>query len=421
MVVNITLCAIFVFSSAFFSGAETALFSLSKVKLRRLQEKYSQAKRVKNLLKKPTRLLSLIVLGNMMVNIGLSSLLTAIFVRNYGEEGLILAILLSGIIILFMGEIFPKTLAIYSAEKLSLFATPLLNIFSHIFSPLISLINYLVNFLSKFFIRKKVKSGLSEEELKTALLLSKKEGYITEEEKEMISYVLEFKDTWVSEILTARVDIVGIDVETTQEEVLRILKREKHSKFPVYKESLDNIVGILYAKDVFLNLHRDYHTLLREPIFVPESKKIDDLLKLFWEKNERIAIVLDEYGGTAGLVTLEDIVEEIFGEIYDEFEVPRESIEKIDTSTYRVYGKTPIKTVNIELGLELPEEEDTIAGFLLSQMEKIPRPKEKFIFSVKVSSDNYEPSSQENIRKKEVEFTIERATAKRIVSVILKI
>ena len=399
---NITLLVIFIVLSAFFSGSETAMFSLSKVSLRRLQERYPQAKRIKNLLRRPTRLLSTIVFGNMLVNVGISSFSTAIFVSAFGQQGMVLAIIFSTTFILFLGEILPKTFAIYAAENVSLFTSAVLGFFSKIFFPVIFLMEKTVELFSSFVIRSSKKTVISDEELKTALLLSRRAGEITEAEEEMISYVLEFKDTSASEILTARIDIKGIDVDFSQDEVLQFLRQTRHSKLPVYKDSLDNIVGVLYAKEVFLNPEVDYHKLLREPLFIPESRKIDDILKTFLEKNERIAIVLDEYGGTEGLLTLEDVEEEIFGEIYDEFETPSEVIEKIDEGFWRVYGKTPLKTINLELELGLPEEEDNVAGFILSQMEKIPRAQDKFNFG-------------------SVEFTIERATAKRIVSVIIKV
>ena len=402
MLINIFLFLVLIILSAFFSGSETAVFSLSNLKLRRITQKHPKGKVVKNLLRRPTRLLSAIVFGNLLVNIGLASLTTAIFIRIWGRSGLIGAVLVSGTLILFLGEIFPKTIAIYAAEKLALSLSPILNIFSKVFSPFIIIIEKIVERLSFPVIRKSRKSALSDEEFKTAFALSKKDGQISAQEEEMIGYVLEFKDTKASEILTARIDIQGIDTKLSQEEVVTFLRQKKHSKFPVYEGSLDNITGVLYAKDVFLEPERDYHDFFHKPIFIPESKGIDDILRLFLEKKERIAIVLDEYGGTEGLITTEDIIEEIFGEIYDEFESIQEPLEKIEERKYRVYGKTNIKTVNLEVGLNLPEEEDTVAGFLLSQMEKIPRPGEKLKF-------------------KSVEFTIERATVRRIVSVILEI
>jgi len=412
MIVSIVLFSFFIILSAFFSGSETAIFSLSNLKVRRIAEKYHNGVIVKNLLHQPTRLLSAIVFGNLLVNIGLSSFVTAICVGIWGNKGFAIAVLVSGTFILFLGEIFPKTIAIYTAEKLSLFLAPILNIFSKVFYPFIIIIEKIVNVFSGFIIPKPKKSILSDQEFKAALLLSKKDGQISAQEEEMINYVLEFKDTQASEILTARIDIQGINTNLNQKQVITLLRKEKHSKFPVFEGSLDHIIGILHAKDVFLDPDKDYHQFLHKPILIPESKGIDDVLKLFLEKSQRIAIVLDEYGGTEGLITAEDIIEEIFGEIYDEFETVQEPLEKIDQKKHRVYGKTNVKTVNLELGLDLPEEEDTIAGFLLSQMEKIPKTGEKLKFSTK------DESRQE---EKIVEFTIERATARRIVSVILEI
>jgi putative hemolysin len=230
--------------------------------------------------------------------------------------------------------------------------------------------------------------------------LSRRAGHISAGEEGMINYVLEFKDTWVSEIVTPRIEVHGIDAKRSRQEVIEILKETKHSKFPVYEGSLDNIIGVIHAKDVFLNPGKDYHQFLRDPILVPESKRIDDLLKTFIEKNERIAVVVDEYGGTTGVVTLEDIEEEIFGEIYDEFETPKAYIEKIAERTWRVHGKAPVKTVNLELKLDLPQAENTLAGFLLSFIGKIPRPGEQCVFN-------------------NITFTIEKATAKKITSVII--
>ena len=417
MLVNIFLFLIFIILSAFFSGSETAIFSLSDLKLRRIVQKYPKGKVVKNLLRRPTRLLSAIVFGNLLVNIGLTSLSTAIFVQAWGNNGLIVAVLVSGTLILFLGEIFPKTIAIYAAEKLSLSLSPALGVFSKVFSPFIIIIERIVERFSSFVIHKPQKSSLSDEEFKTALILSKKDGQISAQEKEMISHVLEFKDTKASEILTARIEVRGIDTKLGQKDVVSLLCRRKHSKFPVYEGSLDNIVGILYAKDVFLSPNRDYHEFLRKPILIPESKGIDDMLKLFLETNESIAVVLDEYGGCEGVITIEDIIEEIFGEIYDEFENIQEPLEKIEEKKYRVYGKTNIKTVNLELGLNLPEEEDTVAGFLLYQMEKIPRPGEKLKFSAPAKGW----SASGGFGEKSIKFTVERATARRIVSVILEI
>ncbi len=406
MIFNIFLFTTFILFSAFFSASETAIFSLTENRLNRLRQNSPKAALVSRLLRRPTRLLSAIVFGNLLVNVGVSSLSTAIFVSSFGEGGLFLAIALSGLLILFFGEIFPKTFAIYMPEKVSLRFSPLLSAFLKVFYPVIVTIETAVDYFSSFIIRKPKDRTLSDEEFKAALLLSRKAGQISAQEENLISQVLEFKDTEASEILTARIEIKGIDASLSQEEVIKLLQTEKHSKFPVYEGSLDNIVGILYSKELFLNPNIDYHKLLRKPQLIPEAKGIDDILKLFLKTGERVAIVLDEYGGTQGLITLEDIIEEIFGEIYDEFEKIDKPIEKLAQGRWLVYGKTPIKTVNLKLNIDLPEEEDTLAGFLLSEIEKIPRSGEHFSFE---------------IQKKNIDFYIERASARRIISIIIEV
>lgn len=400
MLINSILLIIFIVSSAFFSASETALFSLSRSRLRKLKEKYPSAKRLNAIFKNPGLFLIVIVFGNMLVNIGLASLTVFIFVQIWEETGIIFSILFSGVLILFLGEILPKTIAFHASERVSLICGPILLSIAQVIRPLIQFIKKIVDKLTNFLVKEK--EPFSEEGLKTALILGKEGGSITKAEKEIISYVLEFKDTQASEILTPRVEVQGIEEYTFQEEVERMLKERRHSKFPVYKESLDNITGILYAKDAFLNFDRNWKEFIRKPIFVPESKKIDDLLKVFLDTNERIAIVLDEYGGTSGLVTLEDIEEEIFGEIYDEFEIPHKMIEKISKDTWRVYGKIPMKTLNLECELNLPEEEDTLAGFILSKLERLPHSQDRFQF-------------------KGIAFIIERVTVKRIISVLISI
>ena len=377
-----------------------------------MMERYKSAKTVKILLKKPTRLLSAIVFGNLLVNIGLTAHLVASCDRMFPKNGLLISILLSGSLILLFGEILPKTFAIYTAEKLSIFSSKILNVICKIFLPLIVAIESVVEWVSALTIPKPKKKVLSDEEFRALLLMSRKEGQISESEEDMISNVLEFKDTRASEILTARINADVIDSRLSHSEVLRFLRDKKHSKFPVYEGSPDNIIGVLHAKDVFLNPAINYRKFLCQPIFVPESKGIDDILKVLLEKRQRMAIVLDGYGGTEGLITIEDIVEEIFGEIYDEFEKPQALLEKITKNIWRVYGKIAVKTLNLEFGLKIPEEEDTLAGFLLAQTERIPRSQEVIKFAAKAAS---------GFQKKQLAFTIERATARRIVSVLLEI
>ncbi|OQX81676.1 MAG: hypothetical protein B6D56_01755 [Candidatus Omnitrophica bacterium 4484_70.1] len=388
------------FFSAFFSSSEVAIFSLSKSAFRRLKGRFPAAKKLNIIYKNASFYLSTIVTANTLVNIALTSLLTLTLVNFFKEKGLVFSIFLSSLLILFLGEIFPKTMGIYRREKIALSSVKILLFISKIFYPFVRIIQIFVDTISRRFLKKRV--SLTEEEIKKAIELGEKKGTISEAEKNLIYSVLEFKDTKVSEIMIPRIEVKALRWGLSQKEVLEYLRKTKHSKLPVYKDSLDNIVGIIHAKDIFLNENLDWHIFLRTPLFVPESKKIDDLLKTFLETKKQIAVVLDEYGGTSGILTLEDIEEEIFGEIYDEFESPIKLIEKLEEKTFRVAGKTPIKTLNLELGVDLPQKEDTLAGFILSHLEKIPHPQERF------ETDKWE-------------FIIERATPKRIISVILKL
>jgi CBS domain containing-hemolysin-like protein len=310
--------------------------------------------------------------------------------------------LVTGTVILIIGEILPKTIAIYSAVPLSNIVAPVLSLFYRIFYPIILVLQKISDSVSSRLLRhKKGITSFSEEELKTALSLGRKDGFITEAEKNMVSYILKFKDTLASQIMTPRVEVEAIDVESSQQKVLNTLKEKKHSKFPVFSESMDNVKGVLRSKDVFFYADKDWHDFIREPLFVPESKKIDDLLEIFIKQHKHIAIILDEYGGTAGIVTLEDIIEEIFGELYDEYEFPQQLIKKIGKDTYQVFARTPIKNINVELGVELPEDEDTIAGLILLHSEKIPQPQERIVI-------------------KNVEFIVQRASRRKLTSLIAR-
>jgi len=401
IVISVTFI-LFIAFSAFFSASETALFSLKGVRLKRLQARYPRAKKIKHALEKPSRLLSTIVLGNMLVNIGLASLSTTVFVKLFKGTGIIISIIFSGAVILFIGEILPKTIAIYSAPKLAILASPVIEFLSKVFYPFVFVLQRLSGMLSSLFTGTKGSVYFTEGELKTALILGKRAGAISASEEEMIQYVLKFKDTSASQIMTPRVEVKAVDLTSSRGDVLKFLREQRHSKFPVYEKSMDNIRGVLYSKDIFLDSRLDWERLMREPVFIPESKKIDDILTDFINKDERIAVVLDEYGGTSGIVTFEDIVEEIFGELYDEYEFPQKFIEKVSRKTYRVSAKTPIKALNLELDINLPEEEDSVAGFILSHLERIPARKETF-------------------KARGIDFLIERATRKRILSVVIKL
>ncbi len=402
IVLSLIFLILLLFLSASYSGAETAYFSLSKVSLRELTSRYKDSKQIKRLLKDPHSLLITILIGNMIVNVCFSSIATEMLVPLLKEEGLMLSIITVTFLLLIFGEITPKSIAFKNPYKFSLFSSKFLLFSFYVFYPMRVLLKSLTDIFLNFVKKKKKEVTLTEDELDVLIEIGEKEKILDKKEREMISSLLEFTETEVSQIMTPRIDIHAASIDMSQSDFLQFLKKVRFSKIPIYEGSLDKIIGIVHAKDVFLNPQKRFTEFIKEPIFVPESMKIDGLLKELYSKNERMAIVVDEYGGTAGLVTLEDILEEIFGEIYDEFEFPKTLIKKIDENTYLVSGKTSIKEINQKLKLNLPEEEfDTIAGLVLDALGRIPKTGEK-------------------LKCKNIEIEIEKATLKRIVSIIIK-
>ncbi|MBL7198065.1 MAG: HlyC/CorC family transporter [Candidatus Omnitrophica bacterium] len=402
MLHELILIGLLLFLSALFSGSETALVSLDSIKIKRLQRQNKDIKYLQRLLSNPSRFLTTILIGNTLVNIMLSTVLTSILVRTLGDRGLAVSIGMATFLLLIFGEVTPKTFAIKQAESFSYNVARPLEMFARIVYPLRLIFNRLaLMFIKIIGIRLDKEPTLTQEELKSVIELSHKHGAVKENEKEMIHSVLELTQTDAQTIMTPRPDIKALSLEKNQKQALEFLKNIKHSKIPIYRDSIDNITGVLYAKDLFFSPERDFRSLIRPAVFVPETKKIDELLKDFQSQNSKIAIVVDEYGNTYGLVTLEDILEEVVGEIYDEFETKEKFIEKLDGNTFRISGKTPIDFVNEELNINIPEGDyDTIAGYMLFLFEKIPQEKER-------------------VRKGSLYFSIEKLAGRRIKSIIL--
>ena len=388
--------------SAFFSGSETALFSINTLKFRKLQRLGRDVSILSKFLQDPSRLLITILIGNMFVNVAASAITTALFVDIFGNKGLWIAIVVMTFLLLIFGEVSPKTYAIYRAEEFSLGVSKPLWIISKIFFPIRVILKKLTDkIIFSIGIKSTKEPTLTEEEFKTIIDIGHKEGVVKKYERDMIRSVLEFTDTTVGEIMTPRVDIKGVSLENSQEEFLRFARENRFSKIPIYINSIDKIIGVVYAKDAFLNLQRSYKDLIKPVMFVPGTKKIDELLKLFDEQKIKIAIVVDDYGGTDGLVTLEDIQEEIFGEIYDEFEMTEKLIEQISNNEFRIAAKIDINIVNEQLNIKIPQERETLAGFILELFGRIPEEGEKIKFKSLISE-------------------IEKIAGKRIKSLILR-
>lgn len=371
---------IFLSFSAIFSAAETALMSLSKIRVRQMVEnKEKGAERINKLLSNPSRLLSAILIGNNIVNIGASALLTSLAIDYFGNRGVGIATGVMTLLILIFGEITPKSLAAQNSEKISLRLAGLINLVIIIFSPIIFILTRITNFLVKLM------GGevnidqpfITHEELKTIVNVSHKEGILEGEEKEMIYNVFDFSDSQAKDVMVPRTDMIAIDIELPYEEIIEIFKQEQYSRIPVYEDTIDNIIGILYVKDLlFLQNNRDkfeFKKYLREPHFTYEFKSTKQLFEEMRTNRIHMAIVLDEYGGTEGVVTIEDLVEEIVGEIEDEYDKEINEIEVIKEDEYLVYGNVRIDAINDLIGTNIESEDfDSIGGFIIGVLGNFP-------------------------------------------------
>ena len=403
--------------SGFFSASETSYFSLSATDLDRMRSKKDYgSKQVIFLLSQAKRLLITILVGNTIVNIGAASL-AALLTLDICERldfdptiGVIIDVIVVTFVILICTEIIPKIAAVKNAKKVSRnFAFPL-TIFFYLFSPLVSIFHAFTQWLSSILKVSKNKFLVSEEELLALVDVVEEKGTLQQDEKEMIHSIFEFGETTVREIMIPRIDMICIPVDAELNSLLDLVNKHLHSRIPLYRDKVDNITGIIYAKDLLPFINRknndkfNLEKLARTAYFVPEQKKIDELLREFQTERIHMAIVVDEYGGTAGLVTLEDIIEEIVGEIQDEHDSELPLYQKINDNEYLVDGSIDLEELNEALNLNLPTEEgvETIGGFLFGLFGSVPREKQSIAY------ENYK-------------FTVEKVYRRRIKNVrILK-
>lgn len=370
--------------SAFFSATETAFTALSHHRIHHMIERrLPGAKLVKKLKEDPARLLSTVLIGNNTVNIGASVLATTVvlfYTERLGWGGIgVAAGISTGImtfLILVFGEIIPKTVAIRHAEPFALFLAWPINIVAWIITPVAAFLAFFSRPFIYLFGGKMIEGSpfVTEEEIKMIIAAGAKEGVIESEKKEMISSIFEFGETAVKEVMTPRPDIKALDAATPMEEAVGMIKDTGHSRIPVFEGNLDNIIGIVYAKDLIsCNRGDSLKDHLRAALFVPESKKIDELMHQMQAARTHLAIAVDEFGVTSGIVSLEDLVEEIVGEIHDEFERLEKNLDQIEDHTWLVDGKVSIADINHDLDLGIPTEDyDTIAGYVLDQLGKVP-------------------------------------------------
>ena len=368
--------------SAFFSSNETALMSVNKIRLRSLaDEGNKRAAMALDILENQTpKLLSAILIGNNIVNISASSLATTLAYSFGGYMVSIVTVILTVLILIF-GEITPKNYATINAERLTLRYIPVFKFLMTIMTPVIFIINHLSSlFLKLLHVDPNAKpSFMTEHELRTIVDVSHEDGVIESDEKEMIYNVFDLGDATAKDIMVPRVHVTFADVESTYDELIEIFREDKFTRLPVYKDSQNNIVGIINMKDLLLyDNTKEFHIrdILREAYFTYEYKRTTDLMMEMRKASVNLAIVLDEYGSTAGLVTLEDLLEEIVGEIRDEYdEDEEEPIREIQPGReYEVLGSAKLDDVNEALGTKLESEDyDSVGGYIIEQLDCLPR------------------------------------------------
>jgi CBS domain containing-hemolysin-like protein len=387
--VTIGIC---VFLSGFFSSSETALTSLTELKVKHLlQEKKDKAKDLELWLMHPNKVLNTILIGNNIVNILGSVVAAEVANKLFGDSSIAIATGVMTFLVLIFGEIAPKTFAKHNAESLSIFIIKILKIFYFAFYPISFALNKLVKMLIKLSGGKIEHNGpkITEDEIEFIISVGEKEGVLENQKKEMLHNIFEISDTLAKEVMVPRTDLVAIKYGTDINEILNLIAKTEYSRIPVYEGKMDNVLGILYVKDLLKYINSDIRnldikTILRKPYFVPSTKRIDDLLREFQLHRIHFAIVIDEYGGVDGIVTLEDILEEIVGEIRDEYDRDeKDEIIKIDENTYEIDPKIDIDDFNKFFGIEMEEDDveyETLSGLIFDLSGRIPEIGEVFLY-----------------------------------------
>lgn len=379
LVIQIVTIIILLMLSAFFSSAETSLTCVNLVRIHTLAEGGDKrAARVEKILSNPGKMLSTILIGNNIVNISASSLVTTFTIKVFGNYAVGIATGVLTVLVLMLGEILPKTVANLCAEKLALAYSFFILKLIWLLTPIVFLVDKLSQFLMKLLgiDTSKTGSGMTETELKTYVDVSHEEGVIESDEREMILNVFDLNDSLARDIMIPRIDMTMVDVETGYRSLQAVFKETMFSRIPVYEGEKDNIIGIVTLKDFFSNGRTDFslRSIMREAYYTFETKKTDELLNEMRESSNSIAIVLDEYGACAGLITMEDLLEEIVGEIRDEYdEEEKQLIQKISAHRYRIDGSVKIDDVNDALGTSYESEDyDSIAGLLIEALDRLP-------------------------------------------------
>lgn len=378
-ILQLVILVLLLSASAFFSSAETALMTSNKLRIRNLAENGDKrAEKVLEITANTDKMLSAILIGNNIVNLSASALSTTLTLKLFGSSLVGVATGILTFLILVFGEITPKNVASKNAEDMALKYIGIISVLVIILTPAIYIVNKVAGIVISLFIKNNDDNNMvTEDELRAMVEVSHEDGVIEKEEKKMIVNVVDFGDTVAGDIMLPRVDMVMVSVESSYGEILKIFREERYTRIPVYEESPDNVIGILNVKDFLLIEDKENFSVkehLRETLYTYEYKKTSSLMVDMRKTGANIVIVLDEYGTTVGLITLEDMLEEIVGEIRDEFDADEdEGITKISETEYLIDGSTNLDDVNDRIGLELSSEEyESIGGIIMEKLGRLP-------------------------------------------------
>lgn len=378
-ILQLVILVLLLSASAFFSSAETALMTSNKLRIRNLAENGDKrAEKVLEITANTDKMLSAILIGNNIVNLSASALSTTLTLKLFGSSLVGVATGVLTFLILVFGEITPKNVASKNAEDMALKYIGIISLLVIVLTPVIYVVNKVAGIVISLFIKNNDDNNMvTEDELRAMVEVSHEDGVIEKEEKKMIVNVVDFGDTVAGDIMLPRVDMVMVSVESSYGEILKIFREERYTRIPVYEESPDNVIGILNVKDFLLIEDKENFSVkehLREPLYTYEYKKTSSLMVDMRKTGANIVIVLDEYGTTVGLITLEDMLEEIVGEIRDEFDADEdEGITKISETEYLIDGSTNLDDVNDRIGLELSSEEyESIGGIIMEKLGRLP-------------------------------------------------
>ena len=423
MLFSIIILVILIGINAFFASSEIAFISLNDAKIeKQAKDGDKKAKSIQNMLKDPSKFLATIQIGVTLAGFlssafaadtfaevlspKLYNLMPFIQEQTWRAISIILITLILSYFTLVFGELVPKRLAMKYTEKIAFSSVGIIKAISVIASPFVKLLTLSTNAVSKIFkITENEEEVVTEEEIRMMIDVGEEKGVIGVAAKEMLNNVFEFNDKIVSEIMIPRTEVFALDKELTIKEVIDILSEDtRYSRVPVYEETIDNIVGIVYIKDILLSKkdeNRKIKELMKKAYYVPETITVDKLFEEMRKNKKQISIVIEEHGGTSGIVTMEDILEEIVGEIYDEYDTSENKVVELDSNTYLIDGSLAIYDLEKIFDIEIPEGDyDTISGYLIDLLGRIPKPKENII-----------------IETEQLDFKVEKVKNKKIVQV----